>query len=66
MGRPALSKKDVTVKTTLRLTQGVLNRIVALVGPNKIAAFIRDAIEEKLRRDERRQSGKGATEGEQP
>lgn len=63
MGRPTLSKKDVTVKTTLRFTQGVLDRIEAAAGPNRVATYVRDAVEEKLRRDERRQSGKGATEG---
>jgi hypothetical protein len=62
MGRPTLSRKDVTVKTTLRFTQGVLDRIEALVGPNRTAIFVREAVEEKLRRDEKRKPGKGAAE----
>lgn len=49
-GRPPLNPKDATVKTTLRLTQGVLDRIEALVGPNRTATFIRDAVEGELRR----------------
>ena len=63
MGRPPLNPKDVTVKTTLRLTQGMLDRIEALVGPNRTATFVREAVEEKLRRDEKRKPGKEATEG---
>ena len=58
MGRPPLNPKDVTVKTTLRLTQGVLDRIEALVGPNRTATFIRDAVEGELRRRERKAQGK--------
>ncbi|MEE7462836.1 hypothetical protein MFUR16E_17045 [Methylobacterium fujisawaense] len=65
MGRPPLNPKDATVKTTLRLTQGVLDRIEALVGPNRTATFIRDAVEGELKRRERRNVGKEATEGEQ-
>jgi hypothetical protein len=41
------------VKTTLRFTQGVLDRIEALVGPNRIAIFVREAVEEKLKREEK-------------
>lgn len=63
MGRPALSKKDVTVKTTLRFTQGVLDRIEALAGPNRVATFVREAVEEKLKRGERQKPGKEAAEG---
>ena len=58
MGRPPLNQKDATVKTTLRLTQGVLDRIEALVGPNRTATFIRDAVEGELRRRERKAQGK--------
>ena len=65
MGRPPLNPKDATVKTTLRLTQGVLDRIEALVGENRTATFIREAIEGELKRRERRNAGKGAAEGEQ-
>lgn len=61
MGRPSLNVKE----TKVRLSEEARRRIAALVGENRMAAFIRDAVEEKLRRDERRQSGKGAPEGEQ-
>lgn len=60
VGRPPLNPKDVTVKTTLRLTQGVLDRIEALVGPNRTATFIRDAVEGELRRRERKAQGKSS------
>ena len=49
MGRPPLNVKP----TMVRLTETVRARIVALVGPNQMAAFIRDAIEAELKRRER-------------
>lgn len=58
MGRPPLDPKNATVKTTLRFTQGVLDRIEALVGPNRTATFIRDAVEGELKRRERKAHGK--------
>jgi hypothetical protein len=64
MGRPPLDPKNATVKTTLRFTQGVLDRIEALVGPNRIAIFVREAVEEKLKRGERQKPGKDAAEGD--
>ncbi|MTH94921.1 hypothetical protein E1297_02685 [Roseibium sp. RKSG952] len=50
MGRPPLNVKP----TLVRLGEGVGERIDALVGTRKRAEYIRDAIEEKLRRDERK------------
>jgi hypothetical protein len=35
----------------------LFNRIVALVGPNRMAQFIRDAIEEKLEREAEKRAG---------
>jgi Arc/MetJ-type ribon-helix-helix transcriptional regulator len=58
MGRPPLNVKP----TMVRLSEDVRARIEGLVGPNQMAAFIREAVEEKLRRDEasRRKSAKDA------
>ena len=64
MGRPPLDPKNATVKTTLRFTQGVLDRIEAMVGPNRIAIFVREAVEEKLKRGEKRRPGKASEEAE--
>jgi len=50
MGRPPLNVKE----TKVRLTDEQRHRIEALVGPNRMAAFIREAIEAEL---ERRESG---------
>lgn len=47
MGRPPLNVKE----TKVRLTDDQRARITALVGPNRMAVFIREAIEEKLKRD---------------
>lgn len=49
MGRPSLG----VVSTTARLPKALLERIDALLGPNKRAEFIREAVDEKLARDER-------------
>lgn len=49
MGRPPLNVKP----TMVRLTEEIRQRIEAVAGPNRMAVFIRDAIEEKLRREER-------------
>lgn len=62
MGRPPLNPKDATVKTTLRLTQGVLDRIEAVVGPNRTAGFIREAVEGELKRRERAKPAKPLAE----
>jgi len=49
MGRPPMNVKPVLV----RLPDGVPERIDALVGPQKRAEFIRDAIERELKRREK-------------
>jgi metal-responsive CopG/Arc/MetJ family transcriptional regulator len=51
MGRPPLNVKN----TTVRLPLAVLERIDRLLGRNRRAQFIRQAVEEKLARDD--QSG---------
>jgi predicted DNA-binding protein len=48
-GRPKLDVKE----TKVRLTGEQRSRIEALVGDQKMAEFIRDAIERELRRRER-------------
>lgn len=49
MGRPPLNVKE----TKVRLTDEQRHRIEALVGKNRMAAFIREAIEAELDRRER-------------
>ncbi|GAB5506749.1 MAG: hypothetical protein Rhirs2KO_19120 [Rhizobiaceae bacterium] len=49
MGRPPLNVKPVLV----RLPEEMPQRIDALVGKNRRAAFIREAIEKELNRRER-------------
>lgn len=53
MGRPPLHVKE----TKVRLTAEHRSRIEALVGPNRMATFIREAVEEKLDRDEADRDG---------
>lgn len=48
MGRPPLKLKDPTVKTTIRLPTSLLTRLNDVAGEGGSAAFIREAIEEKL------------------
>lgn len=48
MGRPPLKLKDPTVKTTIRLPTSLLTRLNDVAGDGGSAAFIREAIEEKL------------------
>lgn len=48
MGRPPLNVKS----TNVRISEEAMRRIEALVGARGMAAFIREAIEEKLARDE--------------
>ena len=57
MGRPPLNVKP----TMVRLTEETRQRIEAIAGPNRMAEFIRDAIESELTRRERelRRQGKG-------
>lgn len=57
MGRPPLKKDVPTVKTTIRVTREFLDRIEAVAGEGKTAAFIRDAAEaELIRREKARRS----------
>ena len=52
MGRPPLRLKDPTVKTTIRLPKSLLDRVDQASDERRSAAFIREAIEEKLAREE--------------
>lgn len=54
MGRPPLNVEE----TKVRLNAGSKQRIAALVGENRMAAFIREAVEEKLSREEKRKTAK--------
>jgi hypothetical protein len=49
MGRPPLG----IISTTVRLPKSVLERIDSLRGPNRRAEFIREAVEEQLRAEEK-------------
>ncbi len=53
MGRPPLNTKSDTKPTMVRLTDDVRQRIEAVAGPNRMAVFIREAIEAELKRRER-------------
>lgn len=57
MGRPALGVKE----TKVRLSEDARRRIEALVGPHRMAEFIREAVDAELMRRERelRRQGKG-------
>lgn len=50
MGRPPMQLKP----TVVRLPIEALERIEALVGKNRMAEFIREAVERELKRRERR------------
>lgn len=52
MGRPPLGVRA----TTIRLSVQIIARIERLVGPNRLATFVREAVEEKLARDEHGES----------
>lgn len=52
MGRPPLSKSAATVVTQVRLPADMRRRIEALVGPHRMAEFIRQAVEAELARRE--------------
>lgn len=54
MGRPPLNVEE----TKVRLTAGSKQRISALVGENRMAAFIREAVENELKRRERQKPDK--------
>ena len=49
MGRPPLGMKP----TTIRLSADTINRIEALVGNRRLALFIREAVENELKRREK-------------
>jgi len=49
MGRPPLNVKP----TVVRLTEETRERINAIVGPNRMAEFIREAVENELQRREK-------------
>jgi predicted DNA-binding protein len=50
MGRPPLNVRP----TVVRLSKETLKRIEALVGKNRMAEFIREAVERELKRRERK------------
>jgi Arc/MetJ-type ribon-helix-helix transcriptional regulator len=50
VGRPPLNLKP----TVVRLSKETLKRIEALVGKNRMAEFIREAVERELKRRERK------------
>jgi len=54
MGRPPLKTNVETKATMVRLTEDTRQRIEALVGPNRMAAFIREAVESELKRREKK------------
>lgn len=49
MGRPPMQVKP----TVIRLSVEAIERIEALVGKNRMAEFIREAVEKELKRRER-------------
>lgn len=53
MGRPPLRSEMTTVKTTVRLSSDVHERVEAVAGKNRMALFIREAIERELERREK-------------
>lgn len=57
MGRPPLGVKS----TQVRLPEGLGERIDALVGRKRRAAFIREVVEREVERLEKRRSGKSET-----
>jgi hypothetical protein len=59
MGRPPLNVKE----TKVRLTDEQRKRIEMLVGPNRMAVFIREAIDAELGR---RDAQPGASESDKP
>lgn len=53
MGRPPINLKSQTRETKVRLTDDQRQRIEAVAGPNRMAEFIREAIERELKRREK-------------
>lgn len=63
MGRPPLHVEE----TKVRLTKGAKARIVALVGAQRMAAFIREAVDAELdRRESGHHLGNSASDGAKP
>lgn len=60
MGRPPLAKNEETKTTAVRMPVSVFDRIVAVAGPHRMAAFIRDAIDNELKRREAEKSKESA------
>lgn len=52
VGRPPLNRDEETKPTMVRLTADIRKRITVLVGPHRMAVFIRDAVERELSRRE--------------
>jgi hypothetical protein len=50
MGRPPLKAGEKTITTAVRLTGDIMRRIEAVAGQNRMAAFIREAVENELKR----------------
>lgn len=53
MGRPPLKKDAQTKPTMVRLTEDTRQRIEAVAGKNRMAVFIREAVERELERREK-------------
>lgn len=53
MGRPPLNAKSDTKPTVVHLTSETRAAIELLVGPNRMAEFIREAVEREIKRRER-------------
>ncbi|MBO1081677.1 hypothetical protein IAI61_21825 [Roseomonas sp. 573] len=62
MGRPPMNLEE----TKVRLNGDHKRRIVALVGENQMAAFIREAVEEALQRREARAPAPAPTRNRPP
>lgn len=58
MGRPPLKVNIETKATMVRLTEDVRAKIEALVGKRRMAAFIREAVENEIKRRERQKPDK--------
>jgi Arc/MetJ-type ribon-helix-helix transcriptional regulator len=56
MGRPPLSRRSETVTLKVRITEHMRSRIEALVGAKRMAAFVREAIENELKKQEAQSS----------
>lgn len=52
MGKPPLKADSPTRSTTVRLTEDIFERIERVAGKNRMAKFIREAVERELERRE--------------